>query len=118
MDEQTWDESRARNLEQMLRFLAERIRSLDAEGLLLGHPAELQKLLGDVRTELFHYEVRATYDTPEVAESRRIVADAKRTDEDTWRSNPWTAEEGAADREEEEERGEGGEEDGPEDRDR
>ena len=38
--------------------------------------AELTQLLGDVRSELFHYEVRATYDTPEVADSRRIVNDA------------------------------------------
>jgi len=27
---------------------------------------------------LFHYEVRSTYDTPEVAESRRIVDEAQR----------------------------------------
>jgi hypothetical protein len=26
-----------------------------------------------VKSELFHFEVRATYDTPEVADSRRIV---------------------------------------------
>jgi hypothetical protein len=36
--------------------------------------------MGDARTELFHYEVRSTYDTPEVAESRRIVDEARRTD--------------------------------------
>jgi hypothetical protein len=103
MDEQTYDEGRARNLEHMLRLLAERIRVLDSQGSLLGHAAELQKLLGDVRSELFHYEVRATYDTPEVADSRRIVADAKRTDEESWRSNPWKADEDA-----EEPEGEGG----------
>ncbi|MGQ0646893.1 MAG: hypothetical protein ACT4P7_04945 [Gemmatimonadaceae bacterium] len=103
MDEQTYGENRARNLEQMLRLLAERIRWLDTRGELLGHAAELQKLLGDVRSELFHYEVRATYDTPEVADSRRIVADANRTDEESWRSNPWTANE----EKEEKRRGEG-----------
>jgi hypothetical protein len=27
---------------------------------------------------LFHYEVRLTYDTPEVAENRRIVEEAER----------------------------------------
>jgi hypothetical protein len=32
--------------------------------------------LGNARSELFHYEVRSTYDTPEVAESRRIVEEA------------------------------------------
>jgi hypothetical protein len=39
----------------------------------LANASELTKLLGEARSELFHYEVRATYDTPEVAESRRIV---------------------------------------------
>ena len=34
--------------------------------------------MGDARSELFHYEVRCTYDTPEVAESRRIVDEARR----------------------------------------
>jgi hypothetical protein len=93
MDEQTYDEGRARNLEAMLRLLAERIQWLDARGALLREVAELQKLMGDVRSELFHYEVRATYDTPEVAENRRIVNEAKQTDEESWRSNPWTADE-------------------------
>ena len=32
----------------------------------------------NARGELFHYEVRLTYDTPEVAENRRIVEDAER----------------------------------------
>ena len=35
------------------------------------------RLIGDVRSELFHYEVRVTYDTPEIAESRRIVREAQ-----------------------------------------
>lgn len=35
-------------------------------------------MMGDARSELFHYEVRCTYDTPEVAESRRIVDEARR----------------------------------------
>src|SRR5919199_6249230 len=74
--EQTYGEGRARNLEALLRALAERIRELDAEGKLLAQAGELMKLIGDVRSELFHYEVRATYDTPEVAENRRIVAEA------------------------------------------
>jgi len=93
MDEQTYSEDRARNLEQMLRLLAERIQWLDARGLLLGQVPELQKLLGDVRSELFHYEVRATYDTPEIADNRRIVGEAKQTGEDSWRSNRWTPDE-------------------------
>jgi hypothetical protein len=36
------------------------------------------QLMGDARSELFHYEVRATYDTPEQAESRRVVDQALR----------------------------------------
>ena len=76
MSEQTYDDGRARNLEQLLRALANHIRQLDAEGRLLANPAELTRLVGDVKSELFHYEVRATYDTPAVADSRRIVDDA------------------------------------------
>lgn len=76
MSDQTYDDGRARNLEDLLRALAQRIRELDAAGHLLANPAELTRLIGDVKSELFHYEVRATYDTPEVADNRRIVNDA------------------------------------------
>jgi hypothetical protein len=93
MSDETYDEARARNLEAMLRALAERIRHLDAQGTLRQHSAELQKLLGDVRSELFHYEVHATYDTPEVAEHKRIVAEATDTHEETWQNKPWTPDE-------------------------
>ena len=90
MSEQTYGEDRARNLEALLRGLAARIQELDARGALLAEASELMKLIGDVRSELFHYEVRVTYDTPEVAESRRIVADAQKTeDESTWKTE-WT----------------------------
>jgi hypothetical protein len=90
--EQTYDDGRARNLEQILRALAERIRELDAQGALLANASELTKLLGEARSELFHYEVRATYDTPEVAESRRIVNDAiQQADQGTtWQKSEWT----------------------------
>src|SRR5881392_284425 len=74
--EQTYGEGRARNLEALLRALAVRILELDRDGRLLAQAGELMKLTGDVRSELFHYEVRATYDTPEVADNRRIVSDA------------------------------------------
>ena len=90
--EQTYDEGRARNLEALLRALAERIRQLDGDGRLLNDAGELMRLIGDVRSELFHYEVRSTYDTPEVAENRRIVDDAMRElslddpdDDEPWR---------------------------------
>lgn len=93
MADQTYDEGRARNLEVMLMSLATRIHELKADGALLGHAGELIKLLGDVRSELFHYEVRATYDTPEVADSRRIVAEAKNTESGDWGSTEWKLDE-------------------------
>jgi hypothetical protein len=54
-----------------------RIIELDDEALLTAGP-ELLKRMGDVRTELFHYEVRSTYDTPEAAEHRRLIDEARR----------------------------------------
>jgi hypothetical protein len=62
----------------LLRALAARIAELDRSDRLLDAVPELLKRLGDVRSELFHYEVRSTYDTPEIAESRRIVDEAAR----------------------------------------
>ena len=91
--EQTYDDGRARNLEALLRALAARIAELDARGELLRHAGELMKLIGDIRSELFHYEVRATYDTPEVADSRRIVDDAKRQLEGSWEKTDWNQDE-------------------------
>lgn len=91
--EQTYNEGRARNLEALLRALAERIQELDREGRLLEQAGELMKLTGDIRSELFHYEVRITYDTPEVAENRRIVSEAKNETEDAWEKTDWTPDE-------------------------
>lgn len=89
--EQTYDEGRKRNLEALLRALASRILELDAQGRLLAQTSELMRLIGDVKSELFHYEVRATYDTPEIAESRRIVRDAQTTETDKpkWEQTEW-----------------------------
>ena len=92
MSEQTYDEGRSRNLEALLIALASRIQELADKGELLKHAGELTKLIGDVRSELFHYEVRATYDTPEVADSRRIVAEAKDNDQEQWQKSEWTPE--------------------------
>ncbi len=92
-DDQTYDAGRARNLEALLLALAERITELHAKGALLSHAGVLMRLLGDVRSELFHYEVRATYDTPEVADSRRIVRQAlEAQDSTTWHRSEWTPE--------------------------
>src|SRR5215831_18094179 len=91
--EQTYDDGRARNLEALLRALASRISELDGQGKLLDQAGELMKLIGDVRSELFHYEVRVTYDTPEIADNRRIVQDAQHTDESTWQTSEWKPDE-------------------------
>jgi len=81
MSEEVYGPERAQRLVALLRALAERIRELDRSGRILEAAPELQKLLGNARSELFHYEVRGTYDTPGIAESRRIV-------EEPWRRKP------------------------------
>ena len=90
--DEVYDHARAERLAALLRSLAGRILELDREGRLLASAGELQRLLGDVRSELFHYEARCTYDTPEIAESRRIVEEAisgasflDDEDEEPWR---------------------------------
>ena len=94
MTEEVYGPDRAQRLVALLRALAERIQELDRAGgrRLLDAAPELQKLLGNARSELFHYEVRATYDTPEVADNRRIVNDAIQQAEqgNTWQSTEWT----------------------------
>lgn len=89
MSEQTYDDGRARNLEALLVALARRIDELRASGELLKHAGELTQLIGHIRSELFHYEVRATYDTPEIADSRRIVAEAKDSEPAQWEKTEW-----------------------------
>lgn len=74
----TYDPKRADKLVEMLRALAQRIVALDGQGRLLGESSSLLRALGDIRSELFRYEVRHTFDAPEVAEHRRIVEDAAR----------------------------------------
>ncbi|MBI4503039.1 MAG: hypothetical protein HY700_18015 [Gemmatimonadetes bacterium] len=81
MNEQIYDAERARQLVRLLRTLGARIATLRNDADLLAAGPELMKLMGDARSELFHYEVRATYDTPETAESRRIVEEALRRSE-------------------------------------
>lgn len=95
MSDEVYGPERAQRLVALLRALAERIQELDRTGRLLDAAPDLQKLLGNARSELFHYEVRSTYDTPEVAESRRIVEDAMRElsldepdDDEPWKRDP------------------------------
>ena len=93
MHEQTYSDERARRLVELLRGLGARISALRSDEDLLAAGPELMRLMGDARSELFHYEVRATYDTPQVAESRRIVREARHStfDPDTDRESdePW-----------------------------
>lgn len=98
MSDEIYGPERAERLAALLRALAGRIQELDRTGRLLEASSELQKLLGTARSELFHYEVRVTYDTPEIAESRRIVEEAQRPgpefelplpdDDEPWRGDP------------------------------
>ena len=80
MSEEVYGPERPERLVELLRALADRIRRLDQEGRLLEATPELLKQLGTIRSELFHYEVRLTYDSPEVAEGRRIVDEAQGRD--------------------------------------
>ncbi|MDH4045189.1 MAG: hypothetical protein OEW06_12080 [Gemmatimonadota bacterium] len=96
MGEEVYGPERKKRLVELLRGLAERIRGLDDDALLAAGP-ELLRLIGDVRSELFHYEVRCTYDSPEVAEHRRIVEEARQggdflnldddEDDQSWQDN-------------------------------
>jgi hypothetical protein len=96
--EEVYGEARVEALRRMLRALAERIVELERSDRLLQHVPELLRRLGDLRSELFHYEVRSTYDTPEIAEHRRLVEEAKQQrelliepeDDEPWR-NPGPA---------------------------
>ena len=90
--DEVYGKERAERLAALLRVLAERIQELDRAGQLLSGAPELLQLMGDARSELFHYEVRSTYDTPEIAESRRIIDEARRQDpfaEDPEDDEPW-----------------------------
>ena len=78
MTEPTYDDARARRLVELLRGLARRIEELRDDQALLSAGSELLRVLGDARTELFHYEVRSTYATPQELESRRIVEQARK----------------------------------------
>jgi hypothetical protein len=78
--DEVYGKERAERLAALLRSLAARIQELDRAGHLLRSGPELMRLMGDARSELFHYEVRLTYDTPEVADNRRIVEEAQGED--------------------------------------
>lgn len=96
-DEEVYGEGRIEDLRRMLRELADRIVELERSDRLLAHVPELLRRMGDLRSELFHYEVRITYDTPEIAEHRRLVQEAHEApdfltpdadDDEPWRPPP------------------------------
>jgi len=74
--DEVYGRERIEHLRALLLDLAQRIVELEHLGRLLEFAPELMQRMGDARSELFHYEVRSTYDTPEIAESRRIVDEA------------------------------------------
>lgn len=93
--DETYGKARADRLEELLRFIAQRLTELDQSGRLLAEAPELLQLFGDARSELFHYEVRSTYDTPELSEHRRLVDEAQSPelfpddeDDEPWRNPP------------------------------
>src|SRR5688572_25786630 len=90
--DEVYDDARADRRAVLLQALDKRIHEIDPAGSLLPGPPELIRLMGDARSELFHYEVRSTYDSPEVADRRRIVEDAQRQDpfhDDPEDDEPW-----------------------------
>ena len=95
MNDEVYSPERQARLVELVRYLAQRIAELKTDRELLEAGPELMKLMGDARSELFHYEVRCTYDTPEIAESRRIVEQARRAiefDQTDDESEPWRGE--------------------------
>lgn len=72
-------------LRQDLLELADVIRRLDEKGELLQATPQLMKIFGNLRSQLFEYEVRHTGrllgqrdEPPEVVEAQRIVNEAAR----------------------------------------
>jgi hypothetical protein len=77
-EDDVYEPERAARLASLLRALAVRIQALADDGELLADGPTLLRMMGDARSELFRYEVRSTYDTPEIADNRRIVDEARK----------------------------------------
>src|SRR3954468_19162494 len=91
--DEVYNEERAQRLAALPPGITSLIQELEKKGQLLRGGPELWRLMGDARSELFHYEVRSAYDTPEVADNRRIVEEAQRQDsflpDDPEDDEPW-----------------------------
>lgn len=88
-------------LRQNLLRLAQLIQKLDEEGRLLDASPRLIRYMGNLRAQLFEYEVRHTArllptpeDAPEVLEAQRIIEEAARRIEEAERrrGRPWSPE--------------------------
>ena len=90
--EQAYDDGHTEMFEALLRAAVDWIQALHAADAVLAHAGELMKMSGDVRSELFHCEVRGTYDAAQVAEHRRLIDEARRSDESVWEPTGWTPE--------------------------
>lgn len=86
--DEIWGRERSERLEMLLREFADKISRLDQDGKLLADVPALLRALGDIRSELFHYEVRSTYDSPEVARSREIIEEARGKSESLFDDEP------------------------------
>ena len=75
--DEIYGRERSERLEKLLLDFADRIQLLQRDGKLLKDAPALLRALGEIRSELFHYEVRSTYDSPEVARNRRIIEEAR-----------------------------------------
>lgn len=86
-------------LRQNVLRLAQLIRKLDEEGKLLEASPRLIRYMGNLRAQLFEYEVRHTgrllprpEDVPEVLEAKRIIEEAARQMEESEQQSgrPWS----------------------------
>ncbi len=70
--DQEFEDAAARELRSELRRLADTILDLEARGRLLSDTPRLLKLLGDVRSHVFAWEVRLARPRPDLAPPQRV----------------------------------------------
>ena len=68
-----------------------RIQTRGKDSARHGGPRSLRRLAQQLLwTRRDGYEVRCTYDTPEIAEHRRLVDEAKQSDDSAWEPTGWS----------------------------